>query len=540
MSLRLRSLTRAVLRHRPPIRSSPASLHCPPRHAYATQAQPLPPTKPSIFGQPTAKSHTHLVNPGEVTPGIPASEYERRRRQLIDGLPDGSLVVCMAGHVKYMSGAIFYKFRQASDFWYLTGFEEPDSALILEKNSSPRGFRMLLYSTGKDPSKEKWDGASTRFTDVVALFGADDARPLDTFTDDLRALVARAEHVYADISHQHQHNHNHNQHQRHHQHHHRRISGTRLLLKYLSRGQQATTSHSHDDASGQQSYLDVIAGSRSKRRSLAPLVGTLRSVKSECEVEVMKASAEISARAHAKTMRFAQPGLSEADLRAHFEYICARGGAQRSAYVPVVASGENALIIHYTRNDHLLRDGELVLMDAGGEYNGYASDISRTFPVNGTFTPPQRDLYAALLAAQKALVAECAVARGHTLDTLHRRSVDLLRAELSRVGVPCAGPVLERVLYPHYLTHPIGIDLHESGTVERNAPLKEGMVITIEPGVYVPADPQFPKHFHGFGMRIEDEVLIGAEHPVVLSASAPKEIEDVEGACQGALEFGPF
>ena len=166
--------------------------------------------------------------------------------------------------------------------------------LLSEKNSSPRGFRMLLYSTGKDPSKEKWDGASTRFADVIALFGADDARPLDTFTDDLRALVTRAEHVYADIPHHHSpHPHQH----RHYHHHHRRVSGTRLLLKYLSRGQ-----HSHDDtaAAETQSYLDVIAASRSKRSSLAPLVGALRSVKSACEVEVMKASAEISARAHAK------------------------------------------------------------------------------------------------------------------------------------------------------------------------------------------------------------------------------------------------
>jgi intermediate cleaving peptidase 55 len=147
---------------------------------------------------------------------------------------------------------------------------------------------MLLYSTGKDASKEKWDGAMTRFTDVVELFGADDARPLDAFTDDLRALVARAEHVYADMPQHHQHRHRH----------HLRVSGTRLLLKYLSRGQ-----HCHDDdaaAAETQSYLDVIAASRSKHRSLAPLVGALRSVKSASEVEVMKASAEISARAHAK------------------------------------------------------------------------------------------------------------------------------------------------------------------------------------------------------------------------------------------------
>ncbi|KAI0301929.1 peptidase M24 [Multifurca ochricompacta] len=473
-------------------------------------------TKPSAFGQPTLHSHPHLIKPSEVTPGIPTSEYERRRKQLVDGLPDGSLVVCVAGQIKYMSAAIFYKFRQASDFWYLTGFEEPDSALILEKNSSPRGFRMLIYSTGKDPSKEKWDGAFTRFGDVVSLFGADEAHPIENFADDLRVLAARADHVYVDVP----------------AHHHKRASG-RGLLRYLSpRPPRAAKSDP-------EAYLDSIG--TSKRKPLASLVGVLRGVKSKYEQDVMKMSADISARAHAKkTMRFAQPGLSEADLHAHFEYICARGGAQRPAYVPVIASGENALIIHYTRNDHLLRDGELVLMDAGGEYNGYASDISRTFPLNGTFTPPQRELYAALLATQKALIKECATARGHSLDTLHRRSVDLLRAELGRIGLPCAGSVLERVLYPHYLAHPIGIDLHESATVERSAPLKEGMVITIEPGVYVPVDPQFPKHFQGLGMRIEDEVLVGVENPVVLSINAPKEIEDVEGACQGALGFGAF
>lgn len=190
-----------------------------------------------------------------------------------------------------------YKFRQASDFWYLTGFEEPDSALILgqpsshlailfsflipttEKTSSPRGFRMLLYSTGKDPSKEKWDGAFTRFQDVLGLFGADEARPLENFADDLRAFAARSEHVYVDAPPAH--------------HHGRRTSTAgRGLLRYLSR-QQPRAARSDPDA-----YLDAIAAS--KRRALAPLVGALRSVKSTHEVGVMKASADISARAHAK------------------------------------------------------------------------------------------------------------------------------------------------------------------------------------------------------------------------------------------------
>ncbi|KAI9448434.1 peptidase M24 [Lactarius indigo] len=473
-----------------------------PRHcAYATQVHPHHlVTKPSAFGQPTLKSHPHLVKPGELTPGIPASEYERRRKQLVDGLPHGSLVVCVAGQVKYMSAAIFYKFRQASDFWYLTGFEEPDSALILRSTGTPRGFRMLLYSTGKDPSKEKWDGAFTRFQDVLRpLRRGLKARPLENFADDLRTFAARAEHVYC-----------------------RRA----LRTTAVAQAQDAA-------------YCATSPGS-----SLAPPGPTptpLRSVKSTHEQEVMKASADISARAHAKTMRFAQPGLSEADLQAHFEYTCARSGVQRPAYVPVVASGENALVIHYTRNDHLLRDGELGALRRwwGIQWLCLLTSVTRTFPVNGTFTSPQRELYAALLATQKALVKECAVARGHSLDTLHRRSVDLLRAELGKIGLPCEGHVLERVLYPHYLTHPIGIGkLARVG--DRREECTEGMVITIEPGVYVPADPQFPKHFHGLGMRIEDEVLVGAEHPVVLSANAPKEVEDVEGTCQGALGFGPF
>jgi intermediate cleaving peptidase 55 len=211
-----------------------------------------------------------------------------------------------------------------------------------EKNSSsPRGFRAILYSTGKNPSKEKWDGASTRFEDVVSLFGADDARPLENFADDLRALVARAEHVYVDFPTAPNSTH----HNRHYRHRRRAVgagAGTRFpFFKYLSRQQQPSSSFDDDHTAetGTGSYMDVIATSMSKQKPLAPLVGALRSVKSECEVEVMKASAEISARAHAKTMRFAQPGLSEADLQAHFEYICARGGAQRPAYVPVVASG---------------------------------------------------------------------------------------------------------------------------------------------------------------------------------------------------------
>jgi len=374
---------------------------------------------------------------------------------------------------------------------------------------------MTLFHSPSTPSTAQWDGARTSAQDVVRVFRADNARPVDEFPDALRRVMAETDHVYVDLppgggpkrS---------------------RSASAKSLLKYLSRSSQE-----HD------TLLESLSGQ--KRRALAPEVGRLRAIKSEAEQKVMRAAADISSRAHTKTMRFARPGLSEHVLAAHFEYLCAREGAQRPAYVPVVASGPNALTIHYTSNNQLIRENELVLVDAGCEYNGYASDITRTFPASGAFTSPQADLYNALLSAQKQLVALCTARAGFSLSQLHHKSVEFLRAELTRIGFDLGftGGRLNE-LYPHFVGHPVGIDLHESSHFDRQAPMQAGMVITVEPGIYVPPLPHFPEHFHNIGIRIEDEVLVGEEHPLVLSASAPKEIADVEGACQGLLGLEPF
>ncbi|KAG5716139.1 Intermediate cleaving peptidase of 55 kDa [Termitomyces sp. T112] len=493
-------------------------LHCTSfARLYATEVTNLVEdnAKPSSYGQPLFQSHPHLLQPHEMTPGIPAEDYERRRRSLMESLPEDSLVVCVSAPVKYMSNNIFYKYRQASDFWYLTGFEEPDSAFILEKTSSSRGYRMTLFSKGRDLAKEKWDGAKTSVDEAAAIFRADDAQSIDNFSSHLKSATAMHSCVYVDIP---------STHTR------RGPSATsKSILKHLSPPVKA------------RSDYDVIVDSLSKkRRPLAPELARLRAIKSPAEQRVMKTAADISGRAHAKTMRFARPGISEAALAAHFEYLCAMSGAQRPAYVPVVASGPNALIIHYTSNNHLVRPGETILIDAGCEYNGYASDITRTFPASGTFTEPQRDLYAAVLAAQKQLVALCHESAELTLYCLHRRSCDLLRQELKQLGFNLKGNDLEHVLYPHFLSHHIGLDLHESSDAGRSGVLKEGMIITIEPGIYVPPSANFPSHFHNIGIRIEDQVLVGKTDPIVLSVAAPKEIADVEGACQGLLGLEPF
>ncbi|ESK93098.1 peptidase m24 [Moniliophthora roreri MCA 2997] len=476
--------------------------------SYATAAEAI---KPSTFGQPAWQSHPHLIRPNELTSGIPAQEYESRRKKLMHGLPDNSIVVSVAGTVKYMSGHIFYDFRQASDFWYLTGFEEPDSAVILEKApSTTKGYHMTLFSTGKNPSKEQWDGARTSFDALCSVFGADDARSIDDFSAHLRSRADRHAHVYVDVPPI------------------RRRGKKPELLSYLT-GSSIPT---HTDP--------ILDGLRHKPRPLAPQIARLRAFKSPNEQRIMRNAADISGRAHAKTMRFTHPGISEHVLSSHFQYLCLLNGAQRLAYVPVVASGPNALVIHYTKNNQLVKDGEVVLVDAGCELNGYASDITRTFPSSGTFTPPQRDLYTAVLNTQKALINLCTEDSGMSLYDLHARSCRVLREELRQIGFNVGAGEVEK-LYPHFLCHPIGIDLHESDNFNRGESIKENMVITIEPGVYVPNDPAYPKAFWGIGVRIEDEVLVGKEYPTVLSVAAPKEIADVEGACQGllGLEAGP-
>ncbi|KAJ3505687.1 hypothetical protein NLJ89_g7287 [Agrocybe chaxingu] len=462
-------------------------------------------TKPSEYGQPTFLSHPHLVKENETTPGIPASDYEQRRRRLMELLPEKSVVLSVAAPVKYMSANIFYKYRQASDFWYLTGFEEPESAVVLEKNSSSKGYSMTLFCSGRNFAKEKWDGARTSLSSAKNLFHADETMPISSFASHLKAILPTSSHVYVDLPNP-------------------TFWSSRQkgkgLLNYLTGSVSSLNPMGGVDKEEVMKYL-----SGSAQRPLAPQVGKLRVLKSKAEQEVMKAAADISAKAHTKTMLFTQPGKPESAVAGHFEYLCTLGGSQRPAYVPVVASGPNSLILHYTANDHVIRNDELVLIDAGCEYNGYASDITRTFPASGTFTSAQQEIYSAVLHTQKEMIKLCTETSGYSLQELHKQSCELLRAELNRIGFELKGE---------------GVDLHESTFFERAAPLRQGMVITIEPGIYVPPTANFPKHFHNIGVRIEDDVLVGEEHPTILSVAAPKEVVDVEGACQGLLGLEPY
>ncbi|KAG8947635.1 hypothetical protein FRC04_010569 [Tulasnella sp. 424] len=483
------------------------------RYSQAVRTPSLPKSlKPATHGQPTHRTHPHLLKANEITPGITKNEYMQRRKKLMDNLSDdNAVVVCLAGNVKYASG----------------GFNEPESALILEKTpSTPKGHKSTLFLRPKNPRQELWDGTRTGVDAAPEFLGVDQVLPITELPTYLQSVLAETEgDLYTSGPQQ--------------------DSG-----KYKSK--RRTWSNIFKPAglgsSGPTTYDSVMSEVYAKRprsvRQLAPVVLEMRSVKSEAEQRVMKLAGQLSGTAHAKTMKFTEPGRSEADLAAHFEYICALGGAERPAYVPVVASGSNALMIHYTANNQVMEEGEMVLMDAGCELHGYASDITRTWPVSGTFTQPQKDLYTAVLNTLKTCTEMCTEENGVSLFDLHRQSVETLREELKQIGFGSGSAFgltlgdMDR-LYPHFVSHAIGVDLHESGEM-RARKLEDGMVVTIEPGIYVPPDPMFPKAFHNMGIRLEDDILVKRNHAVRLTANAPLEIADVEGTCQGLLGVGPY
>ncbi|EPQ28053.1 uncharacterized protein PFL1_04380 [Pseudozyma flocculosa PF-1] len=532
--------------------SSVASCSYKPRPSSSrrTYGQPLPHSHPHLFPRRGPLGNEDLVAyPGQevgldlldagdgqvatdqLTPGIPAAEYEQRRRRLMEQLPDGSVAVLVSGRVKSMSGAIFYKFRQESNFWYLTGFQEPDSAVVLERDASrPRGYRMTMYVPPRDDHNETWNGPRTGVDGATDVFGADEAYDMDpaTLLAHLRQKLPAYTHVYVDSPTQPTTP--------------RRTSGSRAsaaasnVLNYLS--PPSTTGFDLFSKKSDFDHVVKLLADPRKCHSLSREVERLRFRKSANELRAMRRAGRVSGEAMAQVMRYVRPGRTESQLQAVFEYHCAVNGAQRPAYVPVVAAGSNALTIHYINNDRLVGDADLVCIDAGCELDGYASDITRAFPaaLDGRFTGPQRDLYEAVLSVLKGCTALATEEQCYTLADLHRRSVEMLRIELKNIGFHLGLGTLERILYPHYIGHWLGIDLHDVASVERSTKLERGAVVTIEPGVYVPYDDRFPKHFQGIGIRIEDDIAVGERDNVVLSAEAPKEVADVEAACAAWAE----
>ncbi|KAL8767091.1 MAG: hypothetical protein Q9209_006318 [Squamulea sp. 1 TL-2023] len=450
----------------------------------------------------------------DLTPGITAIEYAQRRSKLASKLPKDGVAILAASDVKYRSGAVFYDFHQDSDFFYLTGFNEPDAVAVIGKSSAGDDHSFHLYVRAKDPKAEQWEGSRSGAQAAIDVFNADESGDIKDAEKLLSRAIRDASEVFTESS------------------------PPRSSTSTFSR---LFTSKSPPNDHSLAQLLD--------QKPVKPLRGILneiRNIKSDAEIANMRKAGQASGRAFTEAMK--QRWTTEKDLTAFLEYKFKRNGCDTSAYVPVVAGGKNASQIHYVRNDDVLLEHDFVLADAGGEYGNYITDITRTWPISRTFTGPQKDLYNAILTTQRTCVALCRADASNSLDKIHQIAEATLKDSLSQLGFDMSGDVRAlssllsivrdewlkdheqalATLFPHHLGHYIGLDVHDTPGQSRKDPLQVEQCVTVEPGVYVPDTDRWPAAFRGMGIRIEDSVCVQQEHPLVLTTEAVKEVDDIE------------
>lgn len=441
-----------------------------------------------VAGQPTPETHPELLQPGEIQPGITSFEFSQRRHHLAHQLPEGGVAVLQSAPQIFMAGVIPYPYRQDADFQYLTGIIQPGPIATIQANG-----KFSLFYPDRDAWRETWDGARLSQDATLEYFGADEAFPLSEMPQKLSTMLANASAVALDIQ----------------------RSDVAPLASAVSQLPAMKT------AEGQ-----------GKLQSLRNMVDRLRWVKSPTELDLMRRSAGAAAAAMTECMKISKSGIKEHDLAALFEYRCRTAGAQRMAYPPVVAGGANACTIHYSRNDRQVRGDEMILLDGGCELYGYCSDVTRTWPVGGTFTGAQAAVYNAVLNTHHKLLEE--VQPGATLRQLHHKSIRLLSENLADLGV-LNGTTADflmnsqsyRTFYPHSVGHWLGMDTHDAATMSHNRPLEVGVVLTIEPGLYIPDREEFGA-LAGIGVRLEDDVAVTIDGAEVLSAAVPLEPKEIE------------
>jgi intermediate cleaving peptidase 55 len=453
------------------------------------------------FGQPLHETHPHLLDPGELTPGITALEYSQRRARFAAKLPSNSIALLPAADVKFRSGSVFYDFHQECNFFYLTGFNEPEALAVIARGNTADDHEFHLFVRPKDPLGEIWEGSRSGLQAAIDVFNADHSGSSAQLSRYLNPLLASASEVFTDLP-----------------------SPRSSLPSIFARLFPAATSGGE---------LSKLLDS-SKVQPLKPLIHGLRMFKSPGELANMHRAGVASGAAFNAALR--RRWTSEKDLCDFLEYRFKRQGCDTSAYVPVVAAGKNALTIHYVRNDAQIEPKNLVLVDAGGEYGHYVTDITRTFPARNRFNDAERDLYSAVLAVQQTCVSLCRADANVSLDKLHEIAERGLHDQLKELGFDVGGRNMEK-LFPHHLGHYIGLDVHDCPGYTRHEPLKVGQCVTIEPGVYIPDDDRWPERFRGLGIRIEDSIAVQDQKPWILTENACKSVKDIEDLRAEGLEL---
>lgn len=428
---------------------------------------------------------------------IALDEYRARRQALMAALPPDSAVLLPSASLVTRSRDSDHPFRQNSDFHYLTGFPEPDALLLLLPGHE--GGESVLFCQDKDSTLEAWTGIRLGAAGAMEGYGIDEAFENAQRDGRLSGLLDGRQSLYLPLD----------------------DEAAMTLAKQV---RSELMGKQRRGAVAPTRFVDVCA-----------FIHEQRLIKSEAELTLMRHAGEISARAHCRAMQAVRPMLHEYHLQAELEHEFLWHGASGPAYASIVGSGANACVLHYIENRDLLRDGELVLIDAGAEFDLYAGDITRTFPVNGRFSAAQRAVYEVVLAAQERAIA--AVSPGATLAELHDGVVRDLTHGLIELGLlegdveNCISEEGYRRFYLHSTSHWLGLDVHDVGSYRHGGEprrLAPGMVLTVEPGLYIPDEDDIPEALRGIGIRIEDDVAVTVGGHEVLSQGVPKSVEDIE------------
>lgn len=426
--------------------------------------------------------------------------HAERRKRLLAQIGDGVALLSTAP-VAVRNADNHYPYRADSHFLYLTGFEEPEAVLLLDGRSG----HSVLFCRDRNPEMEIWDGFRYGPDGAKEMFGFDESYPLSEMAERVPDLLADRSQLWWPLGHD------------------------EAFDRRVNRWLDAVRGRSRASARPPSHYGDLRA-----------LLDEMRMVKDEAEIALLRRAGEISAAGHVQAMRAARPGMREYQLEAELLHVFVGHGARQPAYESIVAAGANACTLHYVANNARINDGELLLIDAGCEYRGYAGDITRTFPANGRFSGPQRDVYEIVLAAQQAGIdavkpgAVWHAPSDAALEVLAQGMVDLGLLAGSADGVIESGAY--RQFYMHGIGHLIGLDVHDVGQRKHDGQWRRyqpGMCTTIEPGLYIRPAPGVPEAFHGIGVRIEDNVLVTADGNEVYTAAAPKTVAGIEALMRG-------
>ena len=430
---------------------------------------------------------------------ISRAEFARRRRELMDLMGNNSIAILPSASECVRSRDTHFSFRQDSDFHYLTGFPEPDAVLVLLPGREHGEY--VIFCREKDPVMETWHGRREGQAGAKKNYGCNDAFPIDDIDEILPGLMEGRERIYYEFGN------------------HADFDNDIMSWVNALRAQVRKGAHPPGE------LID-----------LSHILHDMRLIKSRAELKVMQKAAEISADAHIAAMKVCRPGLNELRIESELKYQFANRGARHEAYSSIVAGGENACILHYVENNAPLKDGDLLLIDAGAELHGYAADISRTFPINGRFSAEQRQAYEWVLKANTAAIK--AAKPGNAWSAPHDAAVRILTQGLIKMGI-LEGELSELVeqeaykpYYMHKTGHWIGLDVHDVGDyLQEREPrtLAEGMVLTVEPGLYfTPKTKGLDKKWWGIGIRIEDDVAITAKGNKILTKKVPKDPDEIE------------